>query len=540
MRFGPVATREALGSLLAHSMTLESRRLKKGHLLTAEDLTALEAAGHERVIVAALSPQDVGEDAAAEALAARVAGHGTEWRPAATGRANLFATELGVLTIRHDLVDRMNAVDEAITFATLPAFSVVPPGTMVATVKIIPFGAPAQAVAEVEKLLDRPLVSVAPFRPKRVRLIQTMLPGTSPKMLDKTARITANRVAAVSGTLLGEQRCAHAVEPLAAAIAEANTAGFDMLLIAGASAITDRADILPAAIVRAGGRLRRFGMPVDPGNLLLLAGLDDRPVLGLPGCARSPRANGFDWVLERLAADLDITSEQIAGMGVGGLLQEIPSRPQPREPQAPARPGSRADIAAIVLAAGRSTRMGARNKLTQPVAGRPMVHHAVEAARSSAAGSVLVVTGHEADDVRTALDGLEPTFVHNPGFADGLAGSLKAGLAALPATVQGVIVLLGDMPRVGAAMLDRLVQAFDPDEEASIVVPVHAGRRGNPVLIGRRHFAELAVIEGDKGARDLIAAHPENVVEVPMEDDAALLDIDTPDALAAFARAEPA
>ena len=252
--------------------------------------------------------------------------------PAFTGRANLHATARGLLVVDRERVDRFNRIDEAVTLATLPEHAVVDPRQMVATVKIIPFAIPASLVERCRTALgDGPLLRVAPFRPWRARLIQTELPSVAAKVLDKTVRITRDRLAAVAGELLGETRCAHTAAAVAAAVRAAKAEGCDMILIAGASAITDRHDVLPAGIEAAGGTLEHFGMPVDPGNLLLLARLDGRPVLGLPGCCRSPKLNGLDWVLQRLAAGIEVTGRDIMGMGVGGLLSEIPSRPQPRE-----------------------------------------------------------------------------------------------------------------------------------------------------------------------------------------------------------------
>jgi molybdenum cofactor cytidylyltransferase len=271
-------------------------------------------------------------------------------------------------------------------------------------------------------------------------------------------------------------------------------------------------------------------MPVDPGNLLLLAHLDDRVVLGLPGCCRSPKPNGFDWVLQRIAAGITVTRADIMGMGVGGLLMEIPSRPQPREAR-PAKPGR---VAALVLAAGQSRRMGQDNKLLAMVDGRPLVSHMVDAALASRAAPVIVVTGHQAAEIERALGDRRVQIVHNPAFAEGLSTSLKAGLAALPEDAVGVLVALGDMPRVRGAQIDRLIAAFNPLEGRAIVVPTVRGKRGNPVLFATRFVAEMGQIGGDVGARHLIGEHDDVVVEIEMEDDAALLDIDTPEALSAL------
>jgi molybdenum cofactor cytidylyltransferase len=270
-------------------------------------------------------------------------------------------------------------------------------------------------------------------------------------------------------------------------------------------------------------------MPVDPGNLMLVASVRGRPVLGAPGCARSPRENGFDWVLERLLCGLPVTGRDITGMGVGGLLMEIVTRPQPRATAA--RPGRR--VAAIVLAAGRSTRMGGPNKLLAEIGNRTLVRIAAEQALASRAEPVIVVTGHQREQVEAALRGLDVRLVHNPDFAEGLSTSVKAGVGAVPDDVDGVIVCLGDMPQVNALLIDKLIDAFDPEKGALVVAPTINGERGNPVVWSRRFFPELAALQGDAGARQLIKSVPEAIVEVPLSGRAALIDVDTPQALKA-------
>jgi molybdenum cofactor cytidylyltransferase len=274
-------------------------------------------------------------------------------------------------------------------------------------------------------------------------------------------------------------------------------------------------------------------MPVDPGNLLLIGTARGIPVLGAPGCARSPVENGFDWVLMRLLAGLKVTRAELTGMGVGGLLMEIVTRPQPREK--PEKEDNR-NIAAIILAAGRSTRMGGPNKLLAELDGKKLVRIATEQALASKAGEVIVVTGHQAELVEQALEGLKVKFVRNPDFAGGLASSVKAGVAAVRANADGAVICLGDMPLIDAHLIDRLIEAFAPDRGNLIVVPVADGRRGNPVLWSRRFFNELMTLDGDIGARHLIARHSEAVVEVPVEGNGAFLDIDTPQALEAARR----
>jgi len=225
---------------------------------------------------------------------------------------------------------------------------------------------------------------------------------------------------------------------------------------------------------------------------------------------------------------LPVSRADVTGMGVGGLLMEIVTRPQPREE---AEPETGRRTAAVILAAGRSTRMGGPNKLLAEIGGRSLIRIAAEQALASRARPVIVVTGHQHESVEAALKGLDVTFVRNPNFADGLSTSLKTGLDAVPATVDGAVVCLGDMPQVSAALIDKLIGAFDPERGALIVVPTIAGKRGNPVVWSRRFFAELTALEGDVGARHLIGRYPEAVAEVALNDTAVLTDVDTPDAL---------
>jgi molybdenum cofactor cytidylyltransferase len=533
MKFGPVPPKQAIGATAVHSIRSGALVLKKGTRIGPVEAAALEAAGIRDIVVARLEPGDVSEDVAASEIATAIAGDGVLIDRAFTGRANLFARAAGVLVVDKVAVDGINRVDEAITVATLSAFKPVVAGEMIATVKIIPFAVASAARDGALAQAKKPLVRVAAYKIRKVGVVSTLLPGLSPKVIDKTLKITAERLAPADARIIAERRVPHEQAALARAIGEVLKQGAELVIVFGASAIADRRDVIPAALEAIGGRIDHFGMPVDPGNLLLIGSAGGHAVLGAPGCARSPKENGFDWVLMRLLAGLPVPREDITGMGVGGLLMEIVTRPQPRdEPLAPAH-----NIAAIVLAAGRSSRMGGPNKLLEEIGGRPLVRIAVEEALGSRARPVIVVTGHQREQIEAALKGLPVEFAYNRDFAAGLGASLRAGISALPAQADGVIVCLGDMPQVDAAMIDQLIGALDPDNGALIAVPSIDGQRGNPVVWSRRFFPDLMSVEGDIGARNLIARYGEAVVEVPLVGNAALTDIDTPEALEAV-RAE--
>ena len=441
MKFGEIPVGEAAGAILAHSLRFGATAFKKGRVLSASDVAALEAAGVSEIVAARLDAGDLREDEAADRIAAVVAGPNITASPAFTGRANLYAEARGLLVFDRDRLDRLNLVDEAVTLGTLPPFAIVEPRQMVATVKIIPFAVSEAAVARAAAFAAEggELLRVAAFAPLRVALIQTRLPGLKESILDKTRAVTETRLAALGSALESEERCEHTVAELAPAIALAVDSGAELVLVHGASVIVDRRDVIPAAVEQAGGRIEHFGMPVDPGNMLLLGKLGDAPVLGLPGCARSPKVNGFDWMLERLCAGVPVGREDIMRMGAGGLLAEIPSRPLPRaeaspQPVAPkvekVPPGPR--IAALLLAAGRSTRMGGPNKLLEPIDGTPMVARTAQRLLSSRARPIVAVLGNQAEADRPGARQIAGPARAQPGFHRRIVhiAEMRAGRAA--------------------------------------------------------------------------------------------------------------
>lgn len=535
MKFGRMTIVDSVGAILAHSIPVKGGILKKGRTLSAADVARLAASGVTEIMAARLEDGDVGEDDAAHRVARAIAGLGVRVAEPFTGRANLYAEADGVAVLEVERLLALNRIDEGLTIATVAPFDKVSAGQMLATIKVITFAVGAQTIHRALALSGEGLVRVATFKAKRAALIMTKLANTKQSVLDKRGRVTSDRLAALGSVLAHTEVVPHETAAVRAAIEHATTRGFDPVLVFAASAIVDRGDVIPAAVAAAGGEIVHLGMPVDPGNLLLTARLGDVDVIGAPSCAGSPKLNGFDWVLERRLAGLPVGPEEISAMGVGGLLKEIATRPQPREGRLPddEDDGMRREprIGCILLAAGRSTRMGPRNKLLEEVGGTAMVRRVAEALVASRARPVVAVTGHMASEVGSALSGLDIEIVHNPDYAQGLSTSLKAGLAALPVGLDGLVVALGDMPGIRPDLIDRMISAFAPKEGRSIIVPVFGGKRGNPVLWGAEFLHEMRQASGDTGAKHLIGAHAEKVVELDLGTDAVLLDVDTPDAL---------
>lgn len=537
MKFGEVATTNAEGCILAHSVKAGAVSLKKGHVLTGKNVSDLVQAGCKTVYTAELEPNDVPENEAAAILAEALCGQGAHITPAFTGRANIVATQAGLTLLDVDLIESLNRVHESITLATLQDATHANRGQLIATIKMIPFAVSKahldRALRVIKARKNGTVIAIRPYRKHSAALIQTTLPGLKPSLLTKGEQVVRRRLSALNIELTETLTCEHSEDAVSAALEAAHQS--DLTLILGASATVDRQDVVPAGISKAGGNILHFGMPVDPGNLLLLAERSNKTVIGLPGCARSPKLNGTDWVLERIATGQRVLASDIQSMGVGGLLKEIPTRPRPREQMD--APSSKRRIAAIILAAGQSRRMGRTNKLTLPIGGKPMVAHVADAALASRVDEIILVTGHEPDKVEKALAGRPMTHVHNPDFAAGLSQSVRAGIEQAERSdtpIDAAIILLGDMPGVTAAMIDQIITAYDPLSDQMICVPTVNGKRGNPILWDASFFPDLTRLTGDVGAKHLIAENMEVVEEVPITDPAPLIDLDTTEAVAAY------
>jgi len=593
MWFGELNTSEADGCVLAHSVKIGTKRVAKGTQLDQPLITSLLKEGHSTVVVARIAADDVAENTAALAIAEAIAGDGLRIDKAHTGRVNIFAAEDGLLCFDRQSVIDLNSIDESLTFATLKENSMVLKGRMVATSKIITYAVQNSVVQQALEVVQAHPLHVSALRSQTGVLIQTRLPTIKESTLDKSYRVTQERLQSRYAQLNAEFRCDHNVESLVRELGNPDVLAANWILIAGASAISDRNDVIPAAIVAAGGTVDRYGIPVDPGNLLLLGRLGHSTVLGLPGCARSPKYNGLDQILDRLACDVPITNDWLNGLSVGGLLDEDLARPQPRRapalelnkkaaqnteietnskikntkvagnnvaaetlaadngtvkntgewprPSALLRAGTDKEnsvhkdrqlptVAGLMLAAGSSTRAGAINKLLVEMNGKPMVRVIAESLLQSQVDSVQVVTGHEHERVEVALDGLDIPGHYCPSYMMGMAHSLSLGISRLPAC-DAVLVCLSDMPHITPALIDFLIESVGLQAAEVIAVPVFQGRRGNPVMVGKAFFDTLLQHDGDTGARFLMKQYPDRVLEIEVSDSSVVTDYDTVEAL---------
>ena len=332
MKFGEVELDEAVGGILAHKLYDDSGKLifNKGHRLSERDIADLRRRGRSRITVTQLSAADLHENAAAERIGAVVAGANVRVRAPGVGRANLTAAERGVLHVNVPTLEIINHIYDGITIATRREFSLVDAGEMVALVKVVPFGVPAARVVDVERIAEASasVLQVRPLLAKRVALIVSGTEATRERLLKSFHEPVRRRIEGWGSQLIEPIYTAHKAGAIAEAISA--HADADLILVASISAIIDREDIVPSALLRAGGSITLHGVPVDPGTLMMMGYLGEVPVVGAPGCIKSPKTNVIDWILPRLLTGERLTRANLVSMGHGGLLKDIAERPMPR------------------------------------------------------------------------------------------------------------------------------------------------------------------------------------------------------------------
>ncbi len=507
--------------------------VKKGAILEARDVANLKSAGIASIICAVADEDDIHEDDACAMIAEMLDAEHISASIPATGRVNFTCQRLGIIRYDTELLKQINMIDEGITLAFVQHNQLLAAGDMVATLKIIPFYVSRSSAQKLANILkDAELFCFHPLAAKQATLIQTRFEHQPVSIFEATETVTRERLGNLGVPLIDTAIIAHNAEELGQALSHAATGDAELILISGASAIAHRDDLIPAAIKNAGGSVDHFGLAVDPGNLLMLGRLGSKLVIGMPGCARSPKLNGFDWVLQLYLAGVPLDADELAEMSAGGLLMEIASRPLPRaissnKPRTP-------HIEAILLAAGTSSRMGKANKLLAEIAGTPLIRIVAEAICDSTADGLTVILGHEAEAVSAALDGIKARFLFNPDYKSGQASSIRCGLEQLPQAATDMMICLGDMPFIDAHLINRLIDSHLSlaDRWSHITLPFAGGQRGNPVIWGKSFFDEIGNLSGDTGARTLFDSYRSAMNMVESDDLDICLDADTADDLA--------
>ena len=531
MKIESLVPQKSIGSVLAQTYNSPGKTVSKGTLITKEIIAFFKTGNVKTILCAVPEEGDIHEDEAAEAISSAIDKNHIYAEKASTGRVNFKSQSLCLVRYERDLIKEVNLVDESIAFSIVEHNQLLAKNDLIATLKIIPFFTQKKYVDQViSKLAKNELFKTHCLNKKEVSLIQTSFDWQKKSIFKATSNVTRNRLEALDCSLNQEKLIRHDYEVLRSEIKSSIESGIDILLLSGASAIIDRSDYIPKAILSEGGEIIQYGLAVDPGNLLLLGKIGKTTIIGMPGCARSPKLNGFDWVLQLLMADIPVVKEELAEMGAGGLLMEIASRPLPR---ALAKSVNKREkkIMGVILAAGNSTRMGKDNKLLKNIDGVPLIRNIALEITKSDLDSCSIVLGYQSDKVADVIKDLNINLILNPLWKEGQASSLKAALNSLTSSYSDLLIMLGDLPGIKSGHINRIIEEHLSSENRSskITIPSFKGVTGNPVIWGRSFFHDLSKLEGDVGGRVLFGQHPAAINLIEMDDPSVVTDTDTPE-----------
>ncbi len=521
MRFEQRDTDLCAGWQLAHSLTVNGVHYPKAARLDNTHIKKISSAKIPKLYVFQLSSEDISENDAADKIANIICGSNVTAHKAKHGRVDIFASCDGRFGA-DQAINELNQLNSSITIATLEANKLVKAGDRLATVKIIPYGVPAIEIQKYTATSE--LLNVLPYEPKNACFI-----STDQKLTEKAFVTIQDRCADRAVSITQRLSCDHTVEDIQNQLKLIDYTQIDIVLILGKAATSDKRDVIPQAIEAAGGDIDRVGMPAEPGNLLVYATLHTPhfkcivPIIGLPGCIKSPLFNGFDRVLADISTGKAVSFSNIANIGIGGLTARAPK-------QATALSQDKTQIKAIILAAGKANRAGGI-KLLANISGKTILAHTIDTYRNY---NPTIVTGHRSDDIAKIVEEANVPHVHNPDYAQGLSTSLKIGISTVLPNCDYLLIALADMPFVQQKTITTMSEAVKDHPDAGIIIPTCGGKRGNPILWHRRYFDALNTVTGDKGGRFVIHKNECDVLEVETHDPGILLDLDTPEMLAQF------
>ncbi len=517
MFFGKISVKNSKGNILAHTLNVNNKKLSKGKIISREDIKLLINSGYETITCAVSDKNDIHEDKIAKLSGKLFSNNSIIIEEPFTGRANLLAKKSGLLVIDERTINKFNSTSEHITLATLNNYSRINKGDMIATIKIIPFYVNSSVLNKINKIVLNKAIYIHSFNKKAVGLILTHNNLENIKLNTISKNRITERLEKLNSYLKVICTCAHDEQLISKHIKNILKQKCDLILILGASAIIDKNDIIPTAIKASNGQIIRFGMPVDPGNLLLIGKIKNVPVIGLPGCARSPSLNGFDWVLERLISDINLSNKDVYEMGVGGLLKTLNKNKSKINTY---------KVSNIILAAGQSKRMSHVNKLLLTIGNKTMIEKVINMACKSIANSNVIVLGHENKELEKFVN-KDFIIAKNNDYKKGLSTSVKKGISALPDDCDAAIILLGDMPKITSRLINDLIKAYAPNKNKHIVTPSYNGKRGNPILIGRKFFPDILNLKGDMGAKNILTQNKDVILNLPQKNNSSMIDIDT-------------
>ena len=516
---------ETFGCLLMHSVFLEDGRIRKGKIIDKNDIAMMERSDIEKVQVGELEDDDIGENAASGLIAKAIATNQFSVSPTLSGKTNITSIADGLIEIDEGNVTKLNNLSPNIAVSTLNNHDVVYRGDHTVSVKIISFVISSSDLDKILNFLKKnKIVKLKKFKSMRFGVIYTIAKNEKRSLIEKTKKSIMSRIGNYNSTIMDERVLPHNSASIKNNVVELLENNINCILLFLSTSVTDVNDIVPTVINDLGGKINSFGMPVDPGNLTLSGKINDVDIIVAAGSARSDSLNGFDWHLNCLHANIEVSQEMVNSLGVGGLLKDIDFAVK-RKRVSKTIDTKKSNIAAVVLCAGESKRMGNRNKLLLKVAGKSLIKNYIDNISKSNVSEIVIVTGYQSIEIERELEGYDVKFIHNEKYREGMSTSLNTGINSLSKNINAAIICLPDMPMIGIYEINKLIEYYNPKIGNEICIATYNDQRGNPVLWDRKYFKKLMQIKGDKGGRYLLPKFLEQSVEVVLGE-AVAFDVD--------------
>ena len=516
---------DSCGYLLMHSVFLKDGRLRKGKIIDQDDIYVMKSSEIEMVYVGEYEQDDIPENDASSQIAKAIAMDEFLISPTLSGKTNITVSSDGLIEIDEDNVTKLNNLSPNVAISTLNNHDVIYRGDHILSVKIISYAISSLHLEKIISFLKKNrIIKLKAFKSMRIGVIYTTSKNEKQSLIEKTKKSIKSRISDYNSTIMDERIISHDYMTIKENVDQLKDSNINCILLFLSTSISDVNDIVPSVIDELGGEIKSFGMPVDPGNLTLNGKIQSVDIVVAAGSARSDSLNGLDWHLNCIHAGIEVTQDMVNSLGVGGLLKDIDFAIK-RKRVSKAIDTKKSNIAAVVLCAGESKRMGKKNKLLLQVEGKSLIKNYIEKISKSNVSEIVIVTGHQSDEIAKELDGYDLKFIHNEKYKEGMSTSLNTGINSLSDNINAAIICLPDMPMIGIYEINKLIEYYNPSIGNEICIATYNDQRGNPVLWDRKYFKKLMQIKGDKGGRYLLPKFLDKSVEVKLGE-AVTFDVD--------------
>ncbi len=534
MQVNEVKVFEAEGLILANDIELKSSIIKKGTKLSSSNISSLKLAGLETISCYKPNKNDIDAKTAIGMVAAAITGNNTAYILNDDGYCHIFAEKNGIIDIDEVRINRFNNSHPDIFINTIKKDEIVKKDDLLAVIRIIPY---LINIDEVNNTIHTntgqgSLISVADFNIKTTTLIQTTMPDTEEQLTSSTKIYLEELLLKADCKLKSDIKCEHNSEDIANSIYTAINQGAEFIIISPAKPTYGKSDIIPTALKESAIDIYKIHIPVETGFDTILAYKGKRiPVIQIPHNYHLGNNDTINKLICKLISKQKFNIEDITQLGFGSLSikSNITNKTKSELLSGTStKAKGKSTIAAIILAAGRGTRMGGNNKLLHEINDEPLFLQSIKSALKSKASPIIVVTGFEADRTEEYLRAYDVVILRNTGYKMGIKTSIDLALSSLPHSVDGALLIPADMPGITTEHIDKLIKSFKPNKKEALCISEFEGVKKNPILWPRNLFADANLIPDNSHLRPVFLEHTDYTKAVKTKNELDIIDINTP------------